>query len=320
MPAPATQQSSPTPAPKPSRMTLASLVKGRQEQPIRVVLFGVEGVGKSTFGANAPSPIFLGAEDGTAQLDVDRFPAPESWTDVLEALRVLATDKHGYQTLVVDTLDWAEPLLWKFICERDEQPSIEAYGYGKGYSAALDEWRVFLAALERLRRAKGMHVVLIAHSWIKPFKNPEGDDFDRYEMKLHPKAAGLVKEWCDCVLFANHETLVATDKKTKRVKGVDTGARLIHTQRTAAFDAKNRYGLPESMPLSWSEFFAAVSAQRPADPAVLLEEIRRKAQKAGGELEKKAHIGIERAAGNALKLSQLHDWISGKLMLIERQD
>jgi hypothetical protein len=294
-------------------MTLSSLVRGPQIQPIRIVLHGPEGVGKTTFGAGAPSPIFIGSEDGSAQLDVVRFPTPESWADVREAVRVLTNDQHNHQTLVLDTLDWTEPLLWEYLCKRDNHPNIEAYGYGKGYQAAIDEWRVFLADLDRLRKARGMHMVLIAHSWIKPFKNPEGDDFDRYELKLHAKAGGLIKEWSDAVLFANYETLAHKDQRTKRVRGVDTGARFLYTERSAAYDAKNRYGLPDSLPLSWQDFEAAVRAGRPADPAALTAEIQRKAKQLIPEDEKRALDAIKRANGDASKLAHLNDWTNAKL-------
>lgn len=307
-----TQPQKPQPT---SRMTLKSVISGRQEKPLRVLLYGVEGIGKSTFGAAAPAPIFLGAEDGTAHLDVTRFPMPSSWAEVLDAVRVLTAEDHPYRTLVIDTLDWAEPLLWAHICKRDGQANIEAYGYGKGYIAALDEWRVFLAALERMREAKGMHLVLLAHSWIKPFKNPEGDDYDRYEMKLNAKAGGLLKEWVDCVLFANYETFAEKDAKTKRVKGVSTGARLIYTTRTAAYDAKNRHSLPEQMPLAWDEFFAAARTHQVAAPAALEAEIRRKAEGLPAAEKEKALAAIGRAEGNAEKLAQLNDWVNGKLNL-----
>src|SRR5689334_17219845 len=143
----AAQTQRPQPQVAPSRMKLANVVKGKIKRPVRVVLYGPEGVGKSTFGAGAPKPIFLGAEDGTAQLDVSRFPAPERYEDILEALRVLATDEHDYETLVVDSLDWVEPLMWNYMCKRDGQDNIVAYGYGKGFDLAVDEWRKFLAAL-----------------------------------------------------------------------------------------------------------------------------------------------------------------------------
>lgn len=298
---------------KPSRMSLASLVKGRQTKPIRVLLYGVEGVGKSTFGANAPAPIFLGAEDGTAHLDVSRFPMPESWKEVLDAVRVLTVEAHDFKTLVVDTLDWAEPLLWAHICARDNEKSIESYGYGKGYQAALDEWRIFLAAMERMREAKGMHVVLLAHSWIKPFKNPAGPDYDRYEMKLNAKAGGLLKEWSDVVLFANHDIGAAMDEKTKRFKGVSTSARLMFTTRTHAYDAKNRYDLPERMPLDWVTFHEAVQAHKPAEPAKLIEAIKANAEQISAEEKAKALEYLEKASGDAAKLAKVNAWVNGKI-------
>jgi hypothetical protein len=300
------------PPAQPSRMTLASVVKGKRARPIRCLLYGVEGVGKSTFAASAPSPILVGAEDGTDHLDVPRFPTPTTWTEVLDAIRALTTQEHTYRTLVIDTVDWVEPLCWEFVCNRDGVENIEAYGYGKGYVTALDEWRKLLSALERARE-KGMHVILLAHSWIKPFKNPEGSDYDRWELKLHAKAAGLLKEWCDVVLFANHETFAEKDSRTKRVKGVSTGARVIYTSRTAAFDAKNRYDLPEQMPLDWEEFFAAVQSHRPADPKALAAEIKRKADEVGGEVQEKALEFLAQHAEDAGALARLNDKLNAKL-------
>lgn len=303
----------PAPQPRQSRMSLSSLVKGKIEHPLRVLLFGVEGVGKSTFAAGTPSPIFLTAEDGTAQLDVVRFQPPESWGEAVEAVRTLTVDKHDFKTLVIDTLDWAEPLLWDFICKRDKQANIESYGYGKGYSAALEEWRNFVAALEEMRRATKMHVVMLAHSQIKAFKNPEGEDFDRYELKLNKQAAGLLKEWSDCVLFANHETVAHKDAKTKRVRGIDTGARLIHTQRSGGFDAKNRYDLPPTLPLSWPDFEEAVKAHAPADPDTLIAAIQEKAKLVGGKEEKHALTSLKTVGKDAARLAKLNDWLNSFL-------
>lgn len=306
------------PPPKPSRMTLGAVVKGRQSAPMRVMLFGQEGVGKSTFGAGAPKPIFLGAEDGTAQLDVERFPTPESWSEVREAVRALTNEGHAYRTLVVDTADAIEPLVWTHIIRRDSSPNrplsnVEDYGFGKGYVVALDEWRAFLADLERLRAAKGMHVVLLAHSWIKLFKNPEGDDFERYELKLHAKAGGLLKEWCDAVLFARHETYAKKDERTKRVRGVSTGARLVYTERTAAYDAKNRYGLPSELPLSWEDFEAAVVAGKPADTEATRAEVERKAKELGGETEKRVLEALAKAGTNPQALAVINSRVNALL-------
>lgn len=297
--------------PAPSRMSLSAVVKGKQDKPKRIVLYGVEGIGKSTFGANAPKPIFIGAEDGTAHLDVERLTI-ETWRDLLDVVRLLTNDPHEYQTFVLDTLDWVEPMLWDFICKRDSMANVEAYGYGKGYITALDEWRVLLAALERMQAARKMHVILLAHSWIKPFKNPEGDDFDRYEMKLHAKAAGLIKEWAETVLFTNYETFASKDAKTKRVKGVSTGARLMYTTRCAAFDAKNRNNLADFLPLSWAEFVEGCTQNSPTDPATLRAEIERKAKVVGGAVEKNTMDALAKAGDDVEKLTQLNNWINAK--------
>jgi hypothetical protein len=295
------------PPPTKKRMTLQGVTQGRIAAPLRVLLYGVEGIGKSTFGARAPSPIFLGAEDGTAELDVARLPQPETWQDVIDALRLLAAEKHEYQTLVVDTIDWLEPLVWRHICDRDKKASVEDYGYGKGYVAALDEWRVFIAELEALRRKRGMHIVLLAHCVVKAFKNPEGDDFDRYQMKVHDKAGGLLKEWPDDVLFANYRTFAVKDSKTKRVRGVDDGARVVYTTRRAAYDAKNRHSLPDELPLSWDDFYAAVQRRQVASPAELRAAIETKVAEVDEATRVRVRAAVEKAGDDAAKLAEINN-------------
>lgn len=317
----AAQQQKPkqTQMPTPSRMTLAAVSKGKQVEPERIVLYGPEGVGKSTFGADMPEPIILPVESGTKHLDVSRLPQPETWREVFEAIHMLTVEEHPYKTLVVDTLDAAQTLLFAHMCRRDSKANIEEYGYAKGYEIALDEWRLFVSYLEKLRQRRGMNILLLAHSWVKTFKNPEGDDYDRYEMKLHPKAAGFIKEQVDHVLFANFEVVAKKDKQTKRVKGVSTGSRWLYTTRTAAFDAKHRGVLPEQLPLSWADFSDALKAQAEADPATLVAEIQRKAGELGGDLEKKALGGIEKAAGDTAKLAQLNNWCNAHLAAREQE-
>ena len=314
------------PAPVRSRITLASVTKAVQRRPVRLLVHGQPGVGKTTFAADAPSPVFICPEDGIPEStgEVPRFPAPEDgwrWPDVQDAVTALTNEAHSYKTLVIDTLDWLEPLLWSWLCEQKSVSSIEDIGggYGKGYGVALDLWRLLLSGIERMSKAKGMNVIMLAHSEIRPFKDPQSEGYDRYELKIHKLPAGLFKEWSDAVLFAQHEAIASTDKKTKRIRGVSTGARIMHTVWNAAFDAKNRFGLPEEMPLSYPELQAAIDAKAPASAVDLAAEIKRKAAEVGGEVETKALAAIDRADGDALKLSQLNDWVNGKLALSASQ-
>lgn len=288
----------------PSRMTLDAVVSGNLEKPRRILVYGVEGVGKSSFAAEADRPIFVCPEDGTAHLDVPRFPEPRSWPEVLEAIQTLTAVEHNYRHVVFDTLDWIEPLIWQFICQRDKQENIESYGYGRGHVAALDEWRLFVARLERLRAERGMHVILLAHSWIKTFKSPESADFDRYEMKLNQKAAGLLREWSDAVCFANYETYAHEDRN-KRVRGISTGARLLFTQRSAAYDAKNRFNLPPQLPLDWHAFTEAVAANRPADVATITARITELLADAPDELREKVRAAVAKAPTDAAYLARV---------------
>lgn len=290
---------------------------------MRVLLYGTEGIGKSTFASNAPAPIFLASEDGTSELDVARFPAPQSWQDVLDAVAELTTEPHEHRTLVVDTLDWLEPICWAHVVEQARKPairSIEDFGYGKGYQAALDVWRPFLAALERLRNVRGMHVVMLAHAWIKAFNNPEGESFDRYEMKLNAKAAGALKEWSDAVLFARYETFTHRDERTKRTRGVSSGARVVHTQRVAAWDAKNRYDLPETLPLDWHAFADAVAARKPVEASVSRERITTLLEQADEALRAVVRETVSKAGDDAAQLARIADRLAAKINLQTPQE
>jgi AAA domain len=315
----AVPKQNPSPVPSPARMSLTKVVSGKIAKPIRALVWGTEGIGKSTFGSNAPSPIFLGAEDGTSELDVARFPEPQSWQDACDAVLELVNAEHSYQTLVIDTLDWLEPLCWAHVCATrpttggKRAASIEDYGYGKGYAAALDEWRRLLSMIERLRTLRSMHVVLLAHGWIKPFKNPDGEDYDRFELKLHPKAGGLLKEWCDSVLFANYETL--THESNGRSKGLSTGARVLHTQRRAAFDAKNRYDLPDTLPLDWHAFHAAVQAHRPADPNKLKARIAALLERAPDDIRTRVTTALTKVGDNAAELARIADKLAATVQI-----
>jgi hypothetical protein len=312
----------PTPAPQPARpqLTLARVSKGRVEHAAWLHVYGQEGVGKSSLGAAAPEPIFIDVEQGTMNLETTRFQfdeggrtMPATFDELLEAVRVLERETHGYRTLIVDTLDAVEALIWQHICARDGKENISAYGFGKGENiVALDEWRKLIAGLERVR-AKGINVITLSHSIVKRFDDPESDGWDRYILKLHEKAGGLVKERADAVLFAKFETVLKQKKgDAKKLRAVTTDARFLYTKKTGAFDAKNRYDLPEELPLDWNELWTAIQSHRPADPGDLVAAIRAKAEKLPAKLKETALSYLEASAGDAVKLSKVNTWVNAK--------
>jgi hypothetical protein len=227
----------------------------------RVTVYGVAGVGKTQFAAGARNPVFLLTEDGLGMREVAHFPLAKTYDDLIGYLSALYSEAHDFATVVVDSLDWLEPLIHARVCRDNGWSSIEEPGYGKGYVAALALWRQYLDGLNALRDERGMTVVQIAHSEIRRFDSPEHEPFDRYGIKLHARAAALVLEHSDAVLFANFR--VATVKSdvgfNKRVnRAVGSGERLIHTTERPAFIAKNRYGLPDTLPLDWDSFARAM--------------------------------------------------------------
>lgn len=235
---------------------LSKVQSGPVTQNHFVLIYGVDGVGKTTFGASAPKPIFLGPEQGFGLLDVARFPKPKTWAEIRAAVNDLLLEDHEFKTLVIDSLDSIEPLLWAHVCKEDNVQSIEQVdgGFGKGYVRAREQWWAFIDLLERLREK--MHIVLIGHAQIRVFNDPAQDgSYDRYLLKLNEKAADIFRERTDTVLFANFETTVTKRKGALKAKAFGDGNRVVFTERRPAFDAKNRFDLPFIMPLSWDEFY-----------------------------------------------------------------
>jgi hypothetical protein len=299
-----------------SKMSLTAVTTGKVQEPYALTVYGVHGCGKSTFAAGAPDPIFLPCENGSGHLDVARFPQPESWADIRAAVQTLLTEKHSYRTLIVDTLDAAEALCWKQVMDADTKfnpKSLEEVGggYGKGASQALVLWRGLLADLDLLI-AKGMNVILVAHSQVKKFKSPDLaiEPFDRYEMRLAPTAAALISAWPKAVLFACYE--VMSTEKDGRTLGVSTGKRLLYTQHRAAWDAKNRYALPESLPLSWDAFDKAAMAGLVKQGDATMAAVKALIAKAGPELAKQANEALAKV-DNDVKLEKLLAWLRGKV-------
>ena len=242
-------------------ISLNQLVRAARPKPPIMTVYGVHGIGKTTFAAQAPSPVFVQTEDGLGTLACPHFPLAATFEDVISALAALYTEPHDFKTCVIDSVDWLEALIWAKACRDNGWASIEDAGYGKGYVAALNLWRQYIDGLNALRDDKGMTVIQIAHTDIKRFDSPEHDPYDRYTIKLHARAAALVQEHSDIVLFANYRIStvkadVGFNKKVSRAVG--SGERVIHTTERPAFLAKNRYGLPDTLPLDWQAFAQAM--------------------------------------------------------------
>ena len=238
---------------------LKSIQKNTAMAAPRIMLYGVEGIGKTTFAAQAPNPIFICTEDGLGSLQVDHFPLATKASQVLDAIGSLVSEKHEFGTVVLDSVDWLDNLIWSDVEATHDAKDL---AYGKGAMIVAERWREVLAGLNALRNDKSMVVILIAHCQIKRFDSPEVEPYDRYQPKLQERSNAILREWVDAVLFANYKTIVKKDdvgfNKTSN-RGISTGERLLYTSERPAYMAKNRYGLPESLPMSWEAFSKAVA-------------------------------------------------------------
>ena len=223
--------------------------RGRITRPQKAVIYGPEGVGKSTFASLTPAPVFLDTEGGTHHLDVIRLDAASSWDEITAAVAQLAKAEHPFKSLIIDTADWLEKRLSEHLCRKANKDSIEDFGYGKGWVLLTEEFARFLNSLDALL-ARGMNVVFLAHSTVKKFEAPDqAGSYDRFELKLSKSVAPLLKEWADVVLFANYVTRIA-EKDSGKTRGVGGKERVLYATHAAAYDAKNRHGLPDKLPFS----------------------------------------------------------------------
>jgi hypothetical protein len=282
--------------------SLLSQVKtGKIEKPELLLIYGPDKVGKSSFAAQAPKPIFLGTEDGSANLDVARFPGIKSLDQVEQAIGELTHEKHEYQTLVVDSLDWLEPLVYAKVCREGIKDHIEDFGYGAGYKIALDEWRKIIQLLKDLQNSRQMNVILVGHSEIKTFTDPqEGAAYDRYQLKLYERAGALFREFVEVILFANFEVSTLKDKKSNgKTFAFGDGERKIFTERRPGFDAGNRFGLPFELELSWKSYVEAKSKQLGETPDQLRKSITGLLKNVKDkEIHAKATAAAEKAGNN----------------------
>jgi hypothetical protein len=242
-------------------INLSSIVRKPTIKPPRMLIYGVEGIGKSTLGANAPNPVFILTEDGLGGIDVPHFPLATSSDDVIAAISSLATEPNEFETVVIDSIDWLEAIIRR---EVEQKYSEAQRAYGKGTLLEQEKFREILAGLNYLRDEKGMIVILIGHSAIKRIEPPDTEAYDRYCVKLQEKTSALIREWCDLVGFANYKINI---RKTEgnfgksQTRAVGNGERLLHVTELPAWQAKNRYGINDALPMDWASLQSVITNQ-----------------------------------------------------------
>lgn len=242
--------------------SLASLKQTGVARPPRIVLYGTHGIGKSTFAAQASKPVFIQTEEGLDAVNTTAFPVCTTFEEILEAIGVLAKEQHDFETVVLDSADWAEQLVHKRVAQDNNTKSIDAIGYGRGYKAAVDYWRQILDGLDYLRNERNMQVIVLAHSQVRRFDDPLADPYDRYQLDLHHGSASVIAEWCDILMFANQQyTTVKSDVgfNQKVTRAVGSGNRVLYTQERPGWQAKSRWSLPDTLPLDYSKFSESLS-------------------------------------------------------------
>lgn len=246
---------------QPETVSLLSMVSAEVVmKPPKILLYGVEGIGKSSWAASAQAagrnPIFIPTEDGVNQIKCPKFPQAKDTKTVFRCLEELLHEAHSYDMVIVDSVDWLEKFIWEELCLKFRVEALSKVSYGNGYGEAETKWADFLKIFDQLVE-KGIAVILIAHAGIQKIESPDGSSYDNYAPKLHvnSKGKGIMRtmmEWADCVFFCKYQQF--TDSKDegfnrKRTVVTGVGKRMIYTTKQASFDAKNRYSLPPEIPM-----------------------------------------------------------------------
>lgn len=229
---------------------LSTITRGKSQDAPRIVLYGMEGIGKSTFAANFPNPVFVQTEDGLGQIDCAKFPLCQKGRDALDQLTALANEPNDFQTVVLDSLDWLERLIWDDVCAQNKVDSIEHIGYGKGYVMALTSWRIILDVLTELHNQRKI-VLLLAHAVAEDYTDPEVTGLKRFTPRLHKTARSLIAEYVDLVLLATRKFGAATGES-------GNNPRIVRTEPSPYQVAKSRYAIPAELPLDAGAVLAAI--------------------------------------------------------------
>lgn len=262
-------------------MTLASLKPTTADQPPRMLIYGPPGIGKTSLAAEFPDAAFIRVEDGIpGNVNVLAFPVAQTFNDVIEALGTLYTEEHAVRTVVIDSVTELQKLVFAETCARGDEhgnarASIEGFGYGKGYVFAKRVLEEFLDAINTLRRERGMTIILIAHSTVVRFDDPESESYDQWSIDLHKQLVGMVEREMDAILLI--KTPVDVKKEERGLKGSRAIAqakriRKIYTEGTPAMIAKNRYGLPPEIRFDPGKGYAAIAPYLPCHEAPAIDE------------------------------------------------
>ena len=246
-------------------MSKYAITAGVQDSPVKTVLYGPEGIGKSTFASHFPDPVFIDTEGGTKRLNIKRLPQPTSWAMLLDEVAEVRRGNIPCGTLVIDTADWAERLAIDAVCAKAKVDGLEGFGYGKGYTYLKEEFGKLLDALEEVLNT-GHNVLILAHAAITKFEQPDAaGSYDRWTMKTTKQVEPLIREWCDMLLFVNYKTVVEKSSSAPNAKNKVTGGRrVMYTAHHPCWDAKNRFGLPDEIPFDYAGIAAHIPGTTPA--------------------------------------------------------
>ena len=289
-------------------MSKYTITEGVVHTPVKTVVYGPEGIGKTTFASQFPAPVFIDTEGGSNRINLRRLPAPTSWAMLLDEVMEVARGSVDCGTLVVDTADWAERLCIRAVCDKAQVKGIEDFGYGKGYTYAKEEFGRLLDALDEVVHS-GRHVVVTAHAQITKFEQPdEMGAYDRWSMKTSKQVAPLLREWCDMLLFANYKTVVEKSGTGPSAKNKASGGRrVLYTTHNACWDAKNRFGLPDEVPFDYESIRAIV------------ESCSSEARPRAGELARPQAV-TERAAAPSASSGRSSEGAAGAAVQISKRE
>jgi hypothetical protein len=274
-------------------INLASLRRTAVKRPPRIFAYGADGTGKSTFAAAAPNPVFIQTEDGLDALDVQAFPLARSFADVMDAIGALAEEEHTFQTVVLDSVDWCEQLIFKDVSQEAKVANISEIGYSKGFVAALSRWSMLLEGLDILRNERNMGVILIGHAAIKKFDDPTTESYDRWQPDMHASAASTLSEWADVLAFVNFRVAVKQQDvgfNRKIAKGTGNGTRTMFLESRPAFQAKSRWRIGTDCPLDWSTFAARLEKAQGGQDAAHVEDAEPVAEEKPVEIKKEGKV------------------------------